>query len=421
MSDARALLERALDAESLATVADPFDGRTVPLVAPASNDEWQTLAELAGTQGWRLLPLGHGTKLDWTRPPERTDLVCTSRRTRGLVSYEPGEGTVSVRAGTPWNELERAVAEGGHALLPDVARGSGPGPTVGGVVAAGQSGWDRLRHGPVRDHVLGTRVLTGSGQIAKSGGRLVKNVTGYDLHRLHTGSFGTLGVLLEVSLRLAPAPERTVWCERRCEGRGPAFALVAPLRALPITPTAIALRGDQNGWRVGIHLGGSERVVAAERGRALAVLGDDTAAVDGQAARERLAHWRECELLEGWPDLFVTLRPSASEATLARIEAAARAHDLLLRVLVHPCVATLAVHVSGPDDARDAWLLALVPELRRALEPRGGRVFLRRASAPVRARLEPFGDPTGLALMRSLRERLDPTRLFASGRLFREL
>ena len=104
--------------------------------------------------------------------------------------------------------LAETVHAGGHHLTPDVPRPAES--TLGGVVAAGQSGHDRVRYGPVRHHVLGVEVALADGSVVRSGGRLVKNVTGFDLHRLHCGAEGSLGILLGASMRLFPRPERTV-------------------------------------------------------------------------------------------------------------------------------------------------------------------------------------------------------------------
>ena len=156
-----------------------------------------------------MVPCGLGSKLGWTRPPPRADLLVSTRRLAGLLRHEPDDGTLSALAGTPMSELRAAALAGGHWLTPDVAAPRRA--TLGGVIAAGQSGLDRLRFGPARHHVLGARVMLADGTIARSGGQLVKNVTGFDLHRLYAGSHGSLCVILEVALRLFPAPRARRW------------------------------------------------------------------------------------------------------------------------------------------------------------------------------------------------------------------
>lgn len=126
----------------------------------------------------------------------------------GIVRYEPADMTVTAGAGTPVRELATALAEAGQECALDPRL---PEATVGGVLAAGLSGHRRLRLGPLRDLVLQTRFVTGDARIVKAGGPTVKNVTGYDLPRLLVGSLGTLGVLVEVTLRTRPLPVCTTW------------------------------------------------------------------------------------------------------------------------------------------------------------------------------------------------------------------
>ena len=130
--------------------------------------------------------------------------VLSSERLSGIVDYKPDDLTVVVRAGTTLAELDETLGEHGHtAVLPETS----PHRTVGGVVASGASGYRRLRYGPTRDRVIGATIVTGYGEVVHAGGQLVKNVTGYDLPRLVTGSYGALGFIAEISLKLWPAVE----------------------------------------------------------------------------------------------------------------------------------------------------------------------------------------------------------------------
>ena len=131
--------------------------------------------------------------------------VLDTREHRGIVSYDPTELVVTARAGTPLSELEAALDEAGQ-MLPCEPPHFGAGATVGGMIATGISGPRRPWSGSVRDFVLGTRVITGHGKHLRFGGEVMKNVAGYDLSRLMAGSFGCLGVLTEVSLKVLPKP-----------------------------------------------------------------------------------------------------------------------------------------------------------------------------------------------------------------------
>jgi len=150
-----------------------------------------------------LVIQGSGSKAFLGRPVAGE--VLDTREHRGIVTYDPTELVITVRAGTPLVELEAALAEAGQ-MLPCEPPHFGEGATVGGMIAAGLSGPRRPWSGSVRDFVLGTRVITGQGKLMRFGGEVMKNVAGYDLSRLMAASFGCLGVITEVSLKVLPVP-----------------------------------------------------------------------------------------------------------------------------------------------------------------------------------------------------------------------
>jgi glycolate oxidase FAD binding subunit len=154
----------------------------------------------------RVAPVGARTQWE-VGGPEPVDAV-EVRAPQGIVAYEPGDMTITVGAGTPFHVLDAALAEHGQECPLDPAD---PEATVGGVLACGLSGVRRLRNGPLRDHVLEVRVITGDGRLVKGGGPTVKNVTGYDLPRLFVGSLGTLGVIVQATLRCRPRPKLAQW------------------------------------------------------------------------------------------------------------------------------------------------------------------------------------------------------------------
>jgi len=166
-------------------------------------DEWCARVRAAAAAGAALEIRGGGSKAFYGRAP-RGELLDT-RAYRGVVSYEPTELVVTARAGTPLAELEALLAGHGQMLAFEPPH-FGPQATVGGCVAAGLSGPRRLAAGALRDFVLGVKILDGRGEVLTFGGQVMKNVAGYDVSRLIAGSLGTLGVLLEVSLKVLPRP-----------------------------------------------------------------------------------------------------------------------------------------------------------------------------------------------------------------------
>jgi glycolate oxidase FAD binding subunit len=191
---------------------------------------------------------------------------------RGVVDYEPSELVLTARAGTPLAEIEDTLAKGGQMLACEPPY-FGPQATLGGCVAAGMSGPRRASAGSVRDFVLGTRVLNGEGEDLRFGGQVMKNVAGFDVSRLMAGSFGTLGVILEVSLKVLPSPEKEVTLRLPMD-EGKAIETMNRWAGQPL-PVSATCYAD---GALSVRLSGSQLGVNAARAR----LGGDTV-LDGPA------------------------------------------------------------------------------------------------------------------------------------------
>ena len=194
-----------LSEEQVAAYA--FDGY-VPkaVVLPASVQEMQEVLQFAVKQGVSVMPAGAGTKLGIGNLPQKVDVVLATTHLNSVVEYEPADLTVTVEAGIRLADLQTELARHRQylALNPPYADRC----TIGGIVATNASGSLRLRHGTARNQVLGLRVVRADGTVVKSGGKVVKNVAGYDLNKLYIGAFGTLGIITEVTLKLSPIPVR---------------------------------------------------------------------------------------------------------------------------------------------------------------------------------------------------------------------
>lgn len=222
-ADAAPILEMDLEAIGLAcdragVALDPTGGHGGgPTAMPSSEAALAALirgfADRDAGGRARLLPVGSGGQLSWCRPSAlrhpshflqlSMPALLGAEGASGVVEYVPGDGTLTALAGADLSVLRATVAEGGHRLTPAIFGGA----TLGGVLAAGRSGLDRYGLGPASHHLLGMRMIDGSGRQLRSGGRLVKNVTGFDLHRLHAGGRGIFGPIVEASMRLMPEPE----------------------------------------------------------------------------------------------------------------------------------------------------------------------------------------------------------------------
>ncbi len=173
--------------------------------ATAALRELSAQIRASATRATPLIVRGGGTKIGLAGPLSGDYLAMSAYR--GVIAYEPAELVLEVRAGTPLAEIESLLAEHGQMLGCEPPR-RGPESTVGGVIAAGFSGPARPWSGALRDHVLGVRLLSATGELLRFGGRVMKNVAGYDVSRLAVGSWGTLGPVATVALRVMPCPER---------------------------------------------------------------------------------------------------------------------------------------------------------------------------------------------------------------------
>jgi glycolate oxidase FAD binding subunit len=311
-----------------------------------------------------VMVIGGGSQLDvgGAIEPDAVEV----RVPEGIMSFEPADMTVTVLAGTPVADLDAALAEHGQECPLDPRA---PDATVGGVLACGLSGPRRLRHGPIRDRVLEVRFVTGDGRVVRGGGPTVKNVTGYDLPRLFVGSLGTLGVIVQVTLRTQPRPESSTWSQTDATPR--------ELRERLFRPTTLAW----NGLRTFVQLEGFPEDIAAERERARLYAFDGPPPWPTGPHRGRIS---------------VPVR--ALEALAYQLE------DIDCRWLAEGGVGT--VHVAADSEAGLA-------AARDAAEQEEGWL-LREAGAP---NLDPFGRaPANLPLLHRIKEAFDPTGKLNPGR-----
>ena len=353
--------------------AEPGHGvpDVAPVVAPATLDDAAALLAAASAEGRRVLLWGGGTHQGFGYPVD-ADVVLLTRRLDRIVDWQPDDLTVVVEAGVLVSDLVSRLAERRQtAVLPER---SGAG-TVGGAVAAGRSGWSRLRYGPLRDRMLESTLVTGDGRVVRAGGRVVKNVTGYDIPRLVTGSFGALGLVGQVCLKLWPRPAT----ERTVTVGSPSDALAAAVRPLAVLETETG---------TSVYLAGTEREVDAQAGRL------------GVAAQGLI--WPE-PIEDPWR-LLVRVPPRLTS------QAVTRARDW------NP-VRFIAAHGVGEVDVGLATVdQAAVDEVRRWAEGHGGDVVVaRRVDDEV---VDPWGTPPpSLPLQRRVKAAFDPGGTVNTGRL----
>jgi glycolate oxidase FAD binding subunit len=379
-------------------------------VEPASLDE--AAAAMRSFAGDRLAVtfVGGGTDLELGAPPARLDAVLHTRRMARVREHAPSDQIVVVEAGITLAELQRHLAPHRQRLAIDP-----PAPeraTVGGIVAANAFGPRRTRYGSARDLVIGITIVRADGAVAHGGGKVVKNVAGFDLPRLFCGSLGTLGLVAEVVLRLHPLPEASATIVFDRLGPRDVAETPAVLRDLGVDPTAVAALAEGGAFTLAVRFEGFAPGVAEQVERALARARQGTR-IEGV---EEAALWARHDALRAAGD--VRAKATFAPARLAEALDAVRPLSGALRgggLVVHPAlgIALLAGTLDDPAAAAEA-----VAAARATLEPLGnGALVLLAAPPALRARTDVWGRaPAALEVMRRLKQQLDPEARLAPGR-----
>ena len=364
----------------------------------------------AGADGRVLRLRGGGSKDFWGQ--SLTGEVLDTRAYRGIVSYEPSELVVTARCGTPLAELEAAVAEKGQCLAFEPPH-FGEDATVGGMVAAGLSGPARATAGAVRDFVLGARFINGLGEHLTFGGQVMKNVAGYDVSRLMAGSWGTLGLITEVSLKVLPVAPAEATLMIVGLAQGPALDLLHRWGGQPLPLNASAWVRDTTAQPVADYLFVRLRGAVAAVQSAIGKMAADAVALGAQVQAMDNA-----EAAQDW-------RASA-EQSLAFFDAPS--HEACLWRLSVPQTAPVldlpyATYIEWQGAQRWLWApaTAAVP-LRELAQSLGGHATLFRASA-THAELDKVAgvntplDAVQERIQQQLQKQFDPQGVFATGRL----
>lgn len=306
------ILEKVTALLGEGAVLEPSTDR-VPRIAPGSPDAVALLLGTAHQEGWRVRIEGAGT---WLQGDAPADLALTTRRLDRIPAVEPSDLTATAEAGIGLDQLRQQLADRGAWLAIDPPGLAGR--TLGSIVATATAGPLRHGYGPIKDHLLGVTFVTGDGRMVQSGGRVMKNVAGYDLTRLQAGGFGAFGVIVLVHLRLRALPRTDVTYV--LEGAREDLTQVGEdIAAAGLTPAALELVSPalarRERWVLGVRLAGSPALVAAdETGLGAATGGRFT------ALRAEEAHGFWMRLAEGFAVRPVTFRiagvPAASDELL---------------------------------------------------------------------------------------------------------
>jgi glycolate oxidase FAD binding subunit len=408
------------------------DGQIPRCVAyPETSDALSRCAAALHEAGLAVIPAGNGTHLSVGRPPRAYDVALSTRRMRRVVAHEAADLTVTVEAGCTLAELNDVLASAGQLLPLDP-----PHPeqrTVGSIIATDAWGPWRLAHGKVRDLLIGVTLVLASGTVVRGGGRVVKNVAGYDLMKLFTGSFGTLGIVVEATFKVRPRPEHTAVLVVPVGGVAAAAALGGAVVDGPLAPHFVEVVNAAAGARRGLHGAAvvvgcagvlAEVEVQHERMRTLPGVGgvrrlDATAgqqlytalrdlpddAGDGAGGGDGGAAVLGCAL---------SVVPSRLGDLLQDAEAAALRQGAELLVRAEVGVGTASVRCLGVTEDR---AVVLAEWLREATRAAGGWIRFDVLPTVWKTRIDPWGgEPPGVALMRGVKHTLDPKTRLSPGR-----
>jgi glycolate oxidase FAD binding subunit len=363
---------------------------------------------------------GAGTAAGWAGGLAPVDAVLDTTALTGIIAHNPGDMTVSVRAGTPLRVLDEELAEHGQHVALDAAR-IADGATVGGLVATADAGPAALVYGSLRDLVIGTTVVLADGTVARSGGHVIKNVAGFDLAKLMQGSYGALAVLVEVVLRLHPLPRATATVALDCPLTA-AVAHAADVLASPLEPVALEWVSGAPGTLL-VRLEGTGDALPGRVRRLRELLGPEAQEApappsgrdsrpvgsDESAARAADPWARHAELVRGGPDravLRIGALPSRLPGLLAAIGGPGGTHAA---ADVTAGLATGVATVALPADP-DA-----VAAAHAAVHAAGGTSVLR--DRPAGLDVPAWGPaPSAVAVLRAVKAALDPDGRLGPGR-----
>lgn len=394
-------LRAACDDVAPAAVGDTVDGVPARWVArPGSTEEVAAVLRAAAGLGLRVVARGSGTRLAWGTPPTALDLIVDTSRMDAVIAHAAGDLVVTVQAGVPMGTLARALASHRQRLALDSAD---PAATIGGTIATAVSGPLRYRYGSVRDLLIGITVVLADGTVTSSGGKVVKNVAGYDLGKLYTGSLGTLGVITEAVFRLHPLPEASRWITVRAADATRAVGAVAAIRASQHDPVALEVdRGTPGGpVTVGIAVEGVAGGIGARAGAVADLLGS-AAGTPAMVSERSPEWWGVAPHAPQGPAATVTCEPTGLADLLGTAPGALRGS------------AGAGVLVAGLQDSDR--LGAELAQLRETAHRHGGGAVLRCAPAHRRTGLDVWGPVPALALMRRLKDQFDPEHRLSPGR-----
>jgi glycolate oxidase subunit GlcD len=420
-------VRRVADASSVSSQTKAFTNERALEVAPLNGEQTVEVIKLAMREGLAVIPVGAGTWIDAGNPMSKADLILSTRRMKNLIKHEPADLVATAQAGMTLFDFQKRLGQSGQWLPidpPDDGRA-----TLGGVVATGLSGAHSCGFGTLRSFVIGMRVALADGRLIKAGGNVVKNVAGYDLCKLFTGSYGTLAVITEITFKMRPLPAET----RTVIASGSFGSLIAIGRKISaeLFPVALELLSPQMRQDLEIEakpahcallarFAGSARAVVSQTAQALKLLRADQnnrcSALD-----EDDAVWRKLSAaaMQTSDNLVwrTDLRPGDLASFMDDVVALERDETSHVSLRWHAGLGDgrLRVIARAPVYHREA--VRALERLRGKAETLGGSLVIEKAPLEIKGEIDSWGDfGSTTELMHRVKLQLDPGNMLSPGR-----
>jgi glycolate dehydrogenase FAD-binding subunit len=394
-----------------ATQADAIDGvMPVKVIEPASEQELAKALAWTNENELCVAPRGSGTKLGWGSPPRVLDAVVSTQRLNRILEHAWADMTTTVEAGCTVAQLQDELAKHGQRLAIDPLFPERT--TIGGLIATNDSGTLRLRYGGIRDLIIGITVALTDGTLARSGGKVVKNVAGYDLQKLMTGALGTLGIITQATFRLHPLPKESRTLSFDCQDADAANRLVLAIMDSMLVPTGLQLRMQADSTpRLDIRIDGIQAGVEAQSEQ-LQKLTADMRPAEGDAdvwsQRESLWQGKEPAII-----CTVSVLPSQLVAVASAVARLCSSPQLGWKLMAQSTgLATLRIEAS-----ESSQLLFALNGIRAAVHGLGGNAVVLSCPTDMKRQIDAWG-PTGDAqqLMVRVKQQFDPRGILNRGR-----
>lgn len=389
------------------------------IVYPHTQAELAEIIACAHHNNWRVLPCGNGSKLSWGGLVE-VQLVVSTQRLNQLIQHAVGDLTITVEAGTKFADVQNILATARQFLALDPTAPESA--TMGGIVATADTGSWRQRYGGVRDQLLGISFVRADGQIAKAGGRVVKNVAGYDLMKLFTGSYGTLGILTSVTFRVYPLPEASGTVVLTGTADAIAQAYITQ-RSSALVPIAADLLSSGLVARLGIGQGlgfitrfqsipesvKQQSTTLLQLGQQLGLQGAIYAAGDEADLWQKIREQMSASTTEPVITCKIGVLPSTSVATLTQLDNGSTQSGI---GLIHSGSGLGLLRLEN-----EAATTQRILEMRVLCQTQSGFLTLLEAPVSLKQQIDAWGyNGNTIDLMRSIKQQFDPKNILSPHR-----